>query len=207
MWGLWVSVRASATRCCWPPESWSARIYALSRMPTLSSDSSALSLSSLRNAPSSTRQKGISGTQAESTFLITVVRVTRLNDWNTMPMPRRNCRSALPDRVLTSVPFTVSVPEVIRCIRFTARSSVDLPAPERPMMATNSPSRMVRFTSSRPTVPLGYTLDTWSNTIIRSPLLPDMKRGEDGTAEGSCLCVSSPRLGKFWLSSRRSAPE
>jgi len=34
-----------------------------------------------------------------------------------------------------------------------------------------------------------------------------MKRGEDGTAEGSCLCVSSPRLGKFWLSSRRSAPE
>ena len=115
-------------------------MYALSRMPTLSSDSSALSLSSLRNAPRSTRQNGISGTQAESTFLMTLVRVTRLNDWNTMPMPRRNCRSALPERVLTSVPFTVSVPAVIRCMRFTARSSVDFPAPERPMMATNSPS-------------------------------------------------------------------
>ena len=55
-------------------------------------------------------------------------------------MPRRNRRRLLPDRVLTSVPFTVSVPEVIWCIRFTERSSVDLPAPERPMMATNSPS-------------------------------------------------------------------
>ena len=29
------------------------------------------------------------GTQAESTFLITVVRVTRLNDWNTMPTSLR----------------------------------------------------------------------------------------------------------------------
>ena len=80
------------------------------------------------------------GTQADSTFLMTVVRVTRLKDWNTIPMPRRNRRRLLPDRVLTSVPFTVSVPEVIWCIRFTERSSVDLPAPERPMMATNSPS-------------------------------------------------------------------
>lgn len=112
----------------------------MSRIPTLSSDSSALILSAFRKAPSSTRQKGISGTQADSTFLMTVVRVTRLKDWNTIPMPRRNRRRLLPDRVLTSVPFTVSVPEVIWCIRFTERSSVDLPAPERPMMATNSPS-------------------------------------------------------------------
>ncbi len=138
-------------------------------MPTLSSDSSALILSSLRNAPSSTRQNGMSGTQAASTFLITLVRVTRLNDWNTMPIPRRNCRSRLPDRPVTSVPFTVSLPEVILCMRLTARSSVDLPAPERPMMATNSPSSMRRLTSSKPTVPLGYTLDTWSNTIIKRP--------------------------------------
>ena len=65
--------------------------------------------------------------------------------------------------------LSACVPEVIRCMRFTARSSVDLPAPERPMMATNSPSSIRRQTSSRPTVPLGYTLDTWSNTIIKRP--------------------------------------
>ena len=38
----------------------------MSRIPTLSSDSSALILSAFRKAPSSTRQKGISGTQADS---------------------------------------------------------------------------------------------------------------------------------------------
>ena len=86
---------------------------------------------------------------------MTLVRVTRLNDWNTMPMPRRKRRRLLPEREITSVPFTVSVPEVIRCIRFTERSSVDLPAPERPMIATTSPSAIVRSTSSNPTVPLG----------------------------------------------------
>ena len=106
----------------------------------MSSDSSALILSSFRKVPSSTLQNGMSGTQADSTFLMTVVRVTRLKDWNTMPMPRRKRRRLLPDSVLTSVPFTVSVPAVIWCIRFTDRSSVDLPAPERPIMATNSPS-------------------------------------------------------------------
>ena len=36
--------------------------------------------------------------------------------------------------------LSACVPAVIRCMRFTARSSVDFPAPERPMMATNSPS-------------------------------------------------------------------
>ena len=85
------------------------------------------------------------------------------DDLRTMPMPRRKRRRLLPERVLTLMPFTIRVPEVMRCIRLTERSRVDLPAPERPMMATNSPSWMVRFTSSSPTVPLGYTLDTWSN--------------------------------------------
>ena len=74
----------------------------------MSSDSSALILSSFRKVPSSTLQNGMSGTQADSTFLMTVVRVTRLKDWNTMPMPRRKRRRLLPDSVLTSVSFTVS---------------------------------------------------------------------------------------------------
>ncbi len=127
----------------------------MSRMPTLSRASRAASLSSRRKAPSTTRQKGRSGTLAERTLRMTVVRVTRLKDWNTMPMPRRNRRSSFPRRAETSTPSTVSWPPVMLCIRFTARSRVDFPAPDRPMMATNSPSWMVRSTSRRPTVPLG----------------------------------------------------
>ena len=60
--------------------------------------------------------------------MMTVVRVTRLKDWNTMPMPRRKRLRLLPERVLTLMPFTIRVPEVMRCIRLTERSRVDLPA-------------------------------------------------------------------------------
>ena len=144
--GRAASARAIATRCCWPPESWSARIYALSRMPTLSSDSSALSLSSLRNAPSSTRQKGISGTQAESTFLITVVRVTRLNDWNTMPTSARRLASSLPS-CGNGLPSMRISPESMVSNRLMVRHIVDLPEPDGPTMTSTSPLRTVRLMS------------------------------------------------------------
>ena len=62
--------------------------------------------------------------QRPSTFFMTVVRVTRLKDWKIMPMPRRKERRLLPCRDMTSVPSTVSVPELMSCIRFIVRMSV-----------------------------------------------------------------------------------
>ena len=84
-----------------------------------------------------------------STFLMTVVRVTRLKDWKIIPMCRRNLRSAAPCSVITSISSTVSLPSVMSCMRLMVRMRVDLPAPDRPMMATNSPWSMVRLMSFR----------------------------------------------------------
>ena len=164
--GFCASVRAKATRCCCPPESWSARIYALSRIPTLSRLSSACILSSFLNTPSRTLQKGISGTFAINTLRITVVRVTRLNDWKIIPIFLRKVRSSFPFKFLTSNPSTVRVPDVMSCIRLIVRSNVDFPAPERPMIATNSPCSIFKLTLSSPTTPFGYTFDTSLNSII-----------------------------------------
>ncbi len=88
--------------------------------------------------------------------MMTVVRVTRLKDWKIMPMRRRNARRLLPCSCITSVPSTVSVPFVMSCMRLMVRIRVDLPAPDRPMMATNSPCPMVRLMSFSASKPLGY---------------------------------------------------
>lgn len=124
-------------------------------MPTLSSESRALSFSSFVKIPNVARHQGMSGTKAVNTFLITVVRVMRLNDWNIMPMRRRKARKLLPCSVMTSVPSTVSVPSVMSCMRFIVRISVDFPAPDRPMMATNSPCSIVRFIFLSASKPFG----------------------------------------------------
>ena len=50
---------------------------------------------------------------------------------------------------------SVTVPEVARSSPAMARSSVDLPQPEPPMMATISPSRMSAEKRSSALTPLG----------------------------------------------------
>ena len=105
------------------------------------------------------------------TFLSAVARVTRLKDWKIMPILRRNLRSALPESLETSVPSTVNSPSVISIMRLMVRISVDLPAPDRPMMATNSPCSNLRLTSLRPLTPLGYVLETCLNSIKRGHFL------------------------------------
>ena len=87
--------------------------------------------------------------------MMTVVRVIRLKDWKIMPIFRRNFRRLFPWRDMTSVPSTVSCPWVMSCIRLMVRIRVDLPAPDRPMMATNSPWSMVRLMCRRASYPLG----------------------------------------------------
>ena len=81
-------------------------------------------------------------------FCSTVLWGNRLKCWNTMPIFWR-CRSiftALPAR---SAPSKKMAPEVGCSSRFRLRSSVDLPEPEGPMIATTSPLRMSRLQSFR----------------------------------------------------------
>ena len=75
---------------------------------------------------------------------------TRLNAWNTKPMrSRRRLVSALSLSLPSAVPSTTASPEV--GVSSAARQciSVDLPDPEGPMMAVNSPFIRSTVTPSR----------------------------------------------------------
>ena len=113
-----------------------------------------LELLLLCKQPNSTLKKFMSGTMEVSTFFSAVLRVTRLNDWKIMPILRRNRRSERPLSVITSTSSTITWPSVRSIMRLMVRISVDLPAPDRPITATNSPCSICRFTCERPRVPL-----------------------------------------------------
>ncbi len=66
-------------------------------------------------------------------------------------------------------------PEVGRSSRFMQRTSVDLPAPEKPMMPKTSPSWMARFTSLtavKLSLPVLNVLVRCFNSITRIPWVP-----------------------------------
>ena len=77
----WVSARAIATRCCWPPESVEARCAARSARPTRSSAAMAWRFCSSLNMPSDPRQRGMRPRKPSRTLSSTLRRLTRLNCW------------------------------------------------------------------------------------------------------------------------------
>ena len=134
--------RATATRCCWPPESWFGWWPARSAMPTTSSAASARSRRSRR------------GTRAyamgSSTLASAVVLGIRLKAWNTKPIRRlRTMARACPSISATSRPSRRYRPAVGTSRQPRRFISVDLPDPETPMTATESPCSTVRSTPRR----------------------------------------------------------
>ena len=90
-------------------------------------------------------------------FCSTVLWGKRLKCWNTMPI---FCRWRLMSTDLSarSTPSKMICPAVGSSSRFSDRSSVDLPEPEGPIMATTSPWLMSRLQSfSAFTVPRLYS--------------------------------------------------
>jgi hypothetical protein len=67
----------------------------------------------------------------------------RLNDWNTIPMPRRTRFTSTP-RPVISWSHTKMRPAAIGSSRLTQRRSVDFPEPEAPIRQTTSCSASVR---------------------------------------------------------------
>ena len=96
-------------------------------------------LSSLEYNPIIDFHNGISGTLEVNTLFITVVLVTKLNDWNTIPTLRLNVLKSLPFKFFISCPFTINEPSLMSCILLIVLNNVDLPAPDKPIIATNSP--------------------------------------------------------------------
>src|ERR1700694_4766361 len=81
-------------------------------------------------------------------FSYTVSSGTRLNIWNTKPIERLRIRESLVSlRVLVSSPRNRRRPDVGWSRQPMRLRSVDLPEPDGPTTATNSPRWMARFTS------------------------------------------------------------
>ena len=136
--GREIRARATATRCCCPPDSSAGRWLSLSRMPTVSISRSNHSRSGFRPAIDS-------GSRMFSSAFSTG---SRLNVWKTKPIFSR--RSSVSSSSLSSVrstPAMRTVPEVGRSRPARMCSSVDLPDPEGPMIAAKRPAGKSR---SRP---------------------------------------------------------
>ena len=138
--GRLTSARAHATRCCWPPDISLGRWLRRGRRPTASMTWSNHAWSAFFPARSS----------GSRMFSLAVRVGTRLNAWKTKPMrSRRRLVSALSFSLPSAVPSTTASPEV--GVSSAARQciSVDLPDPEGPMMAVNSPFIRSTVTPSR----------------------------------------------------------
>src|SRR5206468_3552108 len=140
------SARAIATRCCWPPESSGGRWRARSRRPTCSS---AAATRERRSRPS---RGWISS--GYSTFSHAVSTGMRLNVWKTNPSLRalRSARAPA-DSALAASPSMRISPEVGVSRQPMRLSSVVLPLPDGPAMATNSPVATLNETSSSAVTP------------------------------------------------------
>ena len=135
--GAFTSERAMATRCCSPPDSSFGVWCALPGRPTASS----------RSAAGVSRLRRPLYTRGSSTLCRAVVRDSRLKPWNTKPMEwLRMPASWSSDRVATSVPSRKYDPDVGWSRQPTRLRKVDLPEPEGPMTATNSPRSRVSET-------------------------------------------------------------
>ena len=159
-----ISARAMATRCCWPPESCRGYALALSAIPTSSSRCMAFARASLRDT--------FSWMSGRVTLSSTVLDGIRLKCWKIIAILRRSGSSRPSPSVLMVVPLKVTVPLVGRCRTFIVRTSVDFPAPEKPMMPYMEPLLMVRDTSStarKRFLPRPNSTVTWSSEIRGAP--------------------------------------
>ena len=71
----------------------------------------------------------------------------RLKCWKIMPIFLRAARRSLAESAVKSCPATKTLPELGRSKRLMHRTSVDLPAPEKPMIPKISPEPMESDTS------------------------------------------------------------
>ena len=124
-------------RC--PPERTPGAFSALSPSPSRSSRSRARDSACLRPVPATTA--------GSVTFSSTLMPSSRLKNWNTIPMCLRRIRASSFSSLPTSdSPATAMSPSLGVSSPATMFSRVDLPQPDGPMTATNSPCVIVMST-------------------------------------------------------------
>src|SRR5688500_14392085 len=123
--GRGASARASATRCCWPPESSCGKRCACCFRPTRRSSSGTRARRSPRRAP-------------KPTFCSTLRCGKSAYSWKTIPIPRACAGTNTPGPKTGRSSIAIS-PASGRSKPATSRSNVVLPQPLGPSRATNSP--------------------------------------------------------------------
>ena len=133
------TARAMATRWRSPPDIWWGLWWSRCDSPTRMRALSAFWRRSARGTPRRSRPS--------ATLSMAVMPSLRWNCWNTKPIRcARSPDSLRSDRRDTSIPSIATVPEVGRSSVPMRLSRVDLPDPEGPTMATNSPRSIERLT-------------------------------------------------------------
>ncbi len=136
--GLLISARAMHTRCCSPPESSLGRCASRSPSPTFSS--------AARASASSVMEWKYC---ASITFSSAVRYGIRWNCWKIKPiLSARKRSSSFADIAATSTPSIFSVPQVGRSRQPSRFTSVLLPEPEGPVIATHSPATIENVAES-----------------------------------------------------------
>ena len=155
--GSCTRARAMATRCCWPPDSVSARWPARRAMSRPSSAERPMAFSESVQSFSSARVGGTWKARPIITLVSTSRRPARLNCWKIIAQRARHCLSARPRKAVTSVSPKRICPAVGSPSRLIMRKSVDLPEPDWPITPRSWPA--------------GTTSDTWSTARLPPKLL------------------------------------
>ena len=167
--GRAASARATATRCCWPPESSAGRCPSRSASPVRSI--TVASQSGSGAVPASVIGS-VMFSRADSVG-------TRLKAWNTNPIrSRRSSVSCRSERRPSSTSPTKARPAVSVSSPARQCSSVDLPDPDGPMIAVNRPAGNSTVTSSRAVTavsPVPYTLIACSARTAAPVLVVELR--------------------------------
>ena len=143
--GSCIKARAIATRCCWPPESASARLGACSDMPKRSRIDNARKMSACGQTLNTVAKVDRRFKMPCSTFDATSMRGTKLNCWKIIAHWLCHARFSAPCRAKILRPSKRISPSDASVRRFIIRKSVDFPAPDRPMMPTNDAPATVKL--------------------------------------------------------------
>ena len=135
--GRLTRARAIATRCCWPPESWLGMLVLAAARPDGGQRRR-------RRARCCSCERHVAVEQRQLDVLERVVRGSRLKLWKTKPSGGCGSRRArrADRRRHVDAGEAGSVPRVGRSRQPRMFMKVDLPEPEAPMTATNSPAAM-----------------------------------------------------------------
>src|SRR5690606_16699713 len=170
--GAVTRARATATRCCWPPDSSAGRRRALSASPTCASTSAARPPGTWRRPASRIGSR---------TFCSTVSDGSRLNDWKTKPRRlRRSSVSSFSFMPVISVPPRRTDPADGRSSPAAHCRKVDLPDPDGPMTAVKVPRGRVRSMPAR-----ACTVSAPRPYCRRTPRSSTAGPGPAGTASGA----------------------